>query len=154
MAAPSAHPSASELAGLVQARKASIEQSRHHAAMFNGAFFRQLLPYMEELKVLPKAKVDALLGQGEAVVERALSTRELLQLAIAWGLTGSAAEFWRTHKTKAQLVLQLRRKKAELEYEPPEREGGMVEVGEGCVPRGAARRRAVGVSQVTAAQAH
>ena len=123
--------SGSDLAQLLQQRKATLEESRKHAAMYNGHFFGQLLPYMEELKVLPKRKVDSLLDQPEHVVERSLSTRELLQLAIKWGITQSAAEFWQRHKTKEQLVQQLRLRKAEMEYEEPEKEEGMMEVAEG-----------------------
>lgn len=119
------------LADLVSQRKASIEASRRHGAMFNGQFFRQLLPYMEEFKVLSKRKVDSLMGKPEHVVERSLSTRELLELAIKWGITESPAAFWRDHKTKQQLVQRLREAKAELEYVPPEQEEGMIEVGEG-----------------------
>ena len=118
----------SELQQMLQQRKAAIEETRKHAAMFNGHFFRQILPYMEELKVLPKHKVDSLMDKPEHVVERSLSTRELLQLAIGWGITESAAEFWRDHKTKEQLIMILRSKKAEIEYEPPEQEEGMIEM--------------------------
>lgn len=119
-----------ELQLMLQQRKAAIEETRKHTAMFNGQFFRQILPYMEELKVLPKHKVDSLMDKPEHTVERSLSTRELLQLAIAWGITESAADFWRDHKTKEQLILILRSKKAEIEYEPPEQEEGMIEMNE------------------------
>lgn len=119
------------MAELLQQRKDMLEDTRKHSAMYNGRFFGQLLPYMEELKVLSKRKVDSLLDQPEHVVERSLSTRELLQLAIKWGITESAAEFWQRHKTKDQLVHQLRLRKAEMEYEEPEKEEGMMEVAEG-----------------------
>ena len=97
-------------------------------AMYKGDFFRSLLGYMEEAKVLPKRRADSLYGQPESVLERSLSTRELMALAIRWGITTSAAQFWQQHKTKDALIRRLRLCKAELEYEPPEHEEGPMEV--------------------------
>jgi len=90
---------------------------------------------MEEHKVIPKKKLDKLYNQDETLIERSLSTRELMALAIKWGVTRSAAEFWREHKSKEELVQKLRQKKAELEYEAPEEEEGPMDVTDGVTER-------------------
>jgi len=44
-----------------------------------------------------------------------MSTRELLELAVHWGITTSAVEFWKRHKSRNELVKLLQRKKESIE---------------------------------------
>jgi hypothetical protein len=48
-------------------------------------------------------------------IQTALSTRELLELAISWGITPSASEFWKRHKSREELIRALQQRKADLE---------------------------------------
>lgn len=49
--------------------------------------------------------------------EAALSTKELLALAIAWAITPSASEFWKRHKSRDELIKALQHKKADIEQQ-------------------------------------
>lgn len=116
---------------LVDCRKMNIENARLLSGMYANDFFKKLLPYMESMKVVSKKKVDQLMDQSEEIVQRSLSTQELMALAIKWDITTSAAAFWRKNKTRDDLIHALRMKKAQLEYEPPETEDGPVELKDG-----------------------
>lgn len=55
-------------------------------------------------------------------IESSVTTRELLDLAVAWGVTPTPSEFWKTHKSRDDLVTALRRRKTELEKQALEQE--------------------------------
>lgn len=48
-------------------------------------------------------------------IESKVATKELLQLAILWGVTRSSTDFWQTHRSRAELVEGLQRAKASLD---------------------------------------
>ena len=90
----SPNTNANPLHRLVEQRRDSIEEQRLHRAMYSSeTFFKELLPYLEEFKIISRTKVGKLQDEPEQMVEGSLSTRELMSLAIKWQITTSAAHF-------------------------------------------------------------
>jgi hypothetical protein len=48
-------------------------------------------------------------------IESKVATKELLQLAVLWGVTRSPAEFWQTHRSRAELIEGLQRAKSTID---------------------------------------
>jgi hypothetical protein len=71
-------------------------------------FFTQLLEDLVEHGIVGSDKYESLRYATPVIIEERLSTRELMRQAVAWGITPSAAEFWRTHKSRQDLIRRLR----------------------------------------------
>jgi hypothetical protein len=83
--------------------------------------------------------------------DSALSTRELLELAIHWGITTSAVEFWKRHKSRDELVKLLQRKKESIEMQAKLQEAAPV-MAAAAAAAAEAQERKVAASRVTPAR--
>ena len=49
-----------------------------------------------------------------------MTTKELLDLAVVWGITTSPAAFWKTHRNRDDLLACLQTRKLDMELEAKE----------------------------------
>lgn len=94
-------------------RARSVLEAQRIMALYSGNFYREILPALYDASIVDQPRFLALMESKAA--ETMLTTRELLELAIAWGITPSATEFWKRYKSREDLVGCLQRKKAEQE---------------------------------------
>jgi hypothetical protein len=81
--------------------------------MYSGDFYRQILPVMYDASIIDQERFLALMAVRD--IQTALSTRELIELAISWGITPNAQEFWKRHKSREELIRALQQKKSDME---------------------------------------
>ena len=80
----------------------SYVQSCPSARSFRPAFFlRELAPVLIELKILTE---DVRLRYDRSARLDLISNADLIALGQYWGLFESAAEFWREHRTRGELI--------------------------------------------------
>ncbi len=106
------------LVGKEAVRAASPTSPRGRAT---DTFFVALLEDLVEGKVISRERYDSLKGASPVIIEESISTRELMRLAVLWGITESAAEFWRTSKSRQDLVRRIRDKHMERRAPRPAR---------------------------------
>ena len=53
-------------------------------------------------------------------IETAITTKELLDLAVVWNITASPAAFWKTHRNRDDLLATLQLRKHDMEMEARE----------------------------------
>lgn len=99
--------------------RSALEQQRI-IAMYSGNFYKEILPAMYDASIINQERFLFLMACKE--IESSVTTRELLDLAVAWGVTPTPSEFWKTHKSRDDLVTALRRRKTELEKQALEQE--------------------------------
>lgn len=51
----------------------------------------------------------------DASIETKVTTKELLRLAVTWGVTKSPSEFWQTHRSRSELIEGLQRAKNRID---------------------------------------
>ena len=83
--------------------------------MYSGDFYRQILPVMYDASIIDQERFLALMAVRD--IQTALSTRELIELAISWGIAPSASEFWKRHKSRDELIRALQQKKSDMEMQ-------------------------------------
>jgi hypothetical protein len=81
----------------------------------NGTFIRELLPIMCMKNIIDPSKLQSLSSVPDKELDGAVTSNELMQLAIAWGITTSGPEFWKTHRGKNDVLIALYDYRAEEE---------------------------------------
>lgn len=70
----------------------------------SGTFLRDLLPILRQKGIIDSDRLALLSSTDNALLDSGIPNSELISLVIAWGLAASAAEFWRTHKGRDDLL--------------------------------------------------
>jgi hypothetical protein len=99
---------------IVRERLAQQEEERRRSLVnANGEPYKDLLPDMLDAGVFDRQKYAKLKGESERNLARIIRNRDLMELAIKWGVVESAAQFWARHKTQEDLLRRVREEKAD-----------------------------------------
>lgn len=120
---------------IVEERFAIAQRQMRIRIIYNDYFFRDLLGDLVEEGAMSQDKADKLAKLDEFTIQSAITTRELMHLAIRvrsqqrhtnylatthlvmhgsqWGLTANAADFWRKHKRREDLYEVVKEGKAD-----------------------------------------
>ena len=90
---------ATEVGRIARSRRRSHVESTKAASLFTGSCYRDLPAMMLERRVISCKRHDELVLLGTDELSVKISSSEILELAVALGVTPSASAFWQRHKS-------------------------------------------------------